>query len=850
MNIEKIRSIPRNIRVDIRKKLLDEQFSNKYCKKCGLYNKVINPYLEGRGNKNSKLLILGEAPAENEDIQGQPFVGRSGQILQDRINKFSIDCYISNAVRCRPTDTQGKNRKPTPTEIKCCYPFTIKLIKEIKPKVILTLGNIPTNQILNNNLGITVCRGKKFYHSELGAYVIPTYHPSYLARTNDHILYSQFEEDLNLANSLIYSTPVRTVQAKPKSLVDPIEIKDYLTSILSKTAVAVDLETTGLDSKVDRITDISFCYEIGKGIHIKWENVIPHMELLKEVMASSVDKVGHNFTFDKEFLESVGIKVNGFKFDTMLAEHTLTMSMEGKEINGLYKLKTMAWYYTNCGGYESVLGEGGIKAIIKPKAAKKSKKELMEDVESFINPEEAELDDCFSYIDSEKVKRLNSLGIEPLPYYSAMDADTTYKIYLKQKPLIDKDYSFIYNEIIIPLAPVLNKMKMNGIKLDLDYMNKVFDENVKEASELEADIYKKAKRKFDIDSPQQLSEIIFKVFKVKPNDDYKTPKGAYSVDVEAIKFYSKKNKNLERIVEYRKLNKQNSTYITGFKKFMDESTHRVHASYLQHSTATGRLSCINPPVQTIPKDNKIRNMIIPSEGNKLLVSDLSQIELRILAMLSKDSNMIEAFNSGMDFHSTTACKMFNIDPNIFDKKNNPKHASARDASKTINFGIVYGQSAYALADSLKIDVKEAQGFIDTWFRTYPNIQRWMNGVIAFTRRNGYIETLYGRRRWLPMIHSSDKKIQSAAERRAINTVVQSSAGDINNIALIRAQKWIDDTNKKSMLVAAVHDSILIDAVPEEVEEISIKIMEFQTKDIPRITVPLVSDVQILDRWEK
>jgi DNA polymerase-1 len=850
MNIEKIRSIPQNIRVDIRSKLLDEQFSNKYCKKCGLYSEVRNPYIEGRGNKNSKLLILGEGPGEEEDKQGQPFVGKSGHILQERLNKFNIDCYLSNGVRCRSTDTQGKNRKPTPTEIKCCIPFTVQLIKEMQPKVIVTLGNIPTNQILNNNLGITVCRGKKFYHPEFKCYVIPTYHPSYLARINDHILYTQFEEDLYLANSLVYTPPIRTIESRPSTLIDPVDINDYLKSILNKKAVAVDLETTGLNSKVDRITDISFCYEVGKGIHIKWENIIPHMELLKEVMASNVDKIGHNFIFDKEFLESVGIKVNNFKFDTMLAEHTLTMSMEGKEINGLYKLKTMAWYYTNCGGYESVLGEGGIKSFIKTKTVKKKKKETEEDIENFMNTEDTELDKCYSFVDSEKVKKLSSLGIEPLQYYSAMDADTTYKVYLKQKPLIDKDYSFIFYEIIIPLAPVLNKMKLNGIKLDLDYMNKVFDENVKEAAELEADIYKKAKRKFDIDSPKQLADIIFKVFKVKPNDDYKTPKGAYSVDVEAIKFYSKKNKNLERIVEYRKLNKQNSTYITGFKKFMDEKTHRVYASYLQHSTATGRLSCINPPIQTIPRDNKIRNMIIPSEGNKLLVSDLSQIELRILAMLSKDPNMIEAFNSGMDFHSATACKMFNIDPEIFDKKNNPKHAACRDASKTINFGIIYGQSAYALADSLKIDVKEAQNFIDTWFKTYSNIQRWMNGVIAFTKRNGYIETLYGRKRWLPMIHSSDKKIQAAATRRAINTVVQSSAGDINNIALIRTQNWLDETNKKSMLVAAVHDSVLIDAVPEEVEEISIKIMEFQTKDIPRITIPLVSDVQILDRWIK
>lgn len=852
MNVEAIRNIPKGIRQDIINNLLDKQFSNKYCQKCKLYKDINNPYLEGRGDKNSKLLLLGEAPGKDEDVHGQVFIGRSGQILQNVLNRNNISYFISNAVKCRPTKN-GKNTTPTPTEIKCCAPFTIKLIKEIEPTVIVTIGKIAMTQLLPLNLGITVARGKQFYHPELKAIIIPTYHPAYLGRANDRLLYQQFENDLKLAQRLVYRTPRRLISSTPVSLEDPIDIKNYLEHLLTAPAVAIDIETEGLDFKKDRITDISFCYSFGKGVHISWENMEDHFELLGQVLSShKVKKVGHNFTFDMKFLRAQGFEINNFNFDTLLAEHTKTMSFEGNEVTGLYKLKTMCWEYTELGGYEQTLGKGGIVEAQKNRKNTKQKNEDQTEQNYRCSQEEIdnkELDEYNNYVDSMRNKKLEESGLEPIEYYSALDADVTFRIYQKQRITIEENYLWIFENIIIPLAYTLMKIEENGIKLNIDYMNSIYEENLGQINAYKEKLYKKAGGKFDIDSTPQLRNFVFNILKVQPTDEFKTPKGAYSLNVEALNYYSKKKPILKNILEYRKLAKQSSTYITGFKKHVSSETHKVHPSYLQFSTATGRLSCVAPPIQTIPRDNRIRNMIIPNEGNKLLVADLSQIELRMLAMISNDQAMLAAFESGTDFHTATACKMFKIPMDKFDK-NFPKHTELRSVAKTINFGIVYGRGPGALAAQLEISFDEASKFINTFFTTYLGVKEWMASVINFTAQHGYVDTLYGRRRYLPKIHSSDSGERTKAERQAVNTIIQSSASDINNIALIRIQKFLDDSNHKALIVGCVHDSILLDCPESEIGVISKELISCMTNNIPRVTIPLKADLAILDKWEK
>ena len=882
MDLEQIRKIPVGIRQEIRNNLLSQQFSNKYCQKCKLFNDKIHPYIEGRGDRSSKLLLIGEAPGKTEDIEGQVFIGRSGQILQNILDRNNISCYISNAVLCRPTK-DGKNKTPTPTEIKCCTPFTIKLIQEMQPGAIITLGRIPMKQLLPINLTMKVARGKQFYHPELKTTIIPTYHPAYLARANDLLLYQQFERDLILANRIAYLPPKRFPITTPKSLTNPHEIEDYLRYLLTVDAVAIDLETEGLNPRQDPITDISFCAKIGEGVHISWDNMEPHFELLAEVLTSpTVMKFGHNFKFDMQFLRAVGFKIVNYNFDTMLGEHTYTMSLEGNEVAGLYKLETLVWQYSDLGGYEQLLGKGG---IVSAQVRRKTKKEKIEqekkkktevtisiddDIAVHVNNNEEENEEDFEEKDSielydeeldiyaghientrKKIALERGFDLEhATEYYSALDADSTFRIYTKQKIIIERDYKELFYEIIIPLSYALMVMEENGLKLDVEYMNKIYNENLEYMNAAKEKLFKAVGKSFDIQSNPQLKDVVFNILKVKKNEEFKTPKGGYSLDVNAMNYYATKEPVLENILEYRKYQKQSSTYITGFKKFLEPETDRVHSTYSQNTTATGRLSNWNPAVHTVPRDNRIRNMVIPSDGNKLIIADLSQIELRILAMLSGDPDMIDAFESGMDFHSATACRMFKIPFEKFDKEN-PNHDNYRTCSKQINFGIIYGRGPGALAAQLDISFKEAAEFMETFYITYPQVRVWMYRMQAFAKQCGYVETLYGRRRYLPNLFSSDSGLRSKAERQVVNTIVQSSAGDINNIAITRIQKYLDEHEEyKSLIVADVHDSIISDSPVSENEHMSQVMIDYMTKNIPKITIPLKVDVQILDKWTK
>jgi DNA polymerase-1 len=351
---------------------------------------------------------------------------------------------------------------------------------------------------------------------------------------------------------------------------------------------------------------------------------------------------------------------------------------------------------------------------------------------------------------------------------------------------------------------------------------------------------------FELNSTQQLTEFVKNVLKVKLSPKHVTKTGLAAMDEKALEFYAEKQPVLKKILDYRLYKKQNATYLLGFKEQANLTSHRIYPEYAQHSTATGRLSSF---IHTVPRENKIRNMIVPAEGCKFVLADESQIELRILAQLSNDQNMINAFKSGMDFHAATACVMFGIDPELFDKKNS-KHAEARDVSKSINFGIVYGMGARSLAEKLKILIEEAEKFMNKFFKAYPDVRNFIDESIAFAEANGYVETLYGRKRYLHMIKSSFENVKEGARRQATNTKIQSSANDVTAMALIKMQNWLDKESLLTKIVATIHDSIMLESPMEEIDVASKQLVNFMTVDVPFITVPLKADVQILDRWIK
>lgn len=843
---------------------------NNFCSKCGLYKNVKNPCIWGRGDSNSKLLVLGEAPGATEDEMGLPFVGQSGERLQSCLNTLDVQYFIANAVRCRPTDTSGKNRTPLPTEIDCCKPLTIKLILSMSPKVIVTVGRIPTKQVLGINMEMEAMRGIPFFHPHFNCFVVPTYHPSFLVRMKDDMYVKQFYNDFNTARKLLFEPPKRKIIKSPKSLSNPVDILSYFDTLKNSDEFAFDLETTGTDPKKHKITDISFCCEMGKGVHIRWEDILNNRlyDPLKDIMESNSKKIGHNTTFDIRFMKSVGIDVKNNYFDTMLAYHTLTMSFEGRKSASLYKLKTMSWFLTTEGGHDEILEElGGIKGVQgidspekkpKRKAVNSNlvKDTLFDSSEDGVNkksyPNEIftndEMEEYNSYILKNKKKILEDYGLSPLEYYAAMDSDVTYRIYKVLKPRIDDAHSDVFYNIIMPLSNVLMTMELNGVKIDIPYIEKILKENNEKIERLSKEFFSKVGYEFNLNSTDQLIDVIHNKLKIPINTNFKTAKGTKpSMDERALSFYATKKPILNNILEYRFLSKQNSTYLEGYKNISDEKS-RIYPDYSQISTASGRLSSF---IHTVPRDNKIRNMIVPENGFKFIIADLSQIELRILAMISQDQNMISAFESGYDFHTMTACKMFGIPVELFDKSNKD-HDEKRTRSKNINFGIVYGQTYSALAASLGISENEARDFQNLFFAAYPGVKKWIYEIKQFALKNGYVETIYGRRRYLPHVYSSIEWVQEAAFRQAQNTPIQGGASDITAMALIKLQNWINKNkfNDIVRIVITVHDSIIVEVINHLIDDVSKVLIDCMTKDVPKITIPLKADVSILDKWEK
>lgn len=839
---------------------------NVFCKKCRLHEAAMHPMLLGRGNLSASVLLFGEAPGKTEDEQGQVFIGKSGQLLQNKINYVDLDCFISNSCLCRPKDKAGGNATPTPTQIELCRPTTIDLILTMKPRVIVTLGATAMQQLLGFSMNMEISRGKEFYHNILDATIIPTYHPAYLLRTNDSKFMQEFTNDLALAKRISSKPRARRILSVPVSYKDRFDIEKYFNELRKSESFSVDLETTSLDPKKGRITDISFCSSAGRGVHIEWKYIADKpelLDLLRDTLASPAEKIFHNADFDMRFLRSIGIDVPGKVFDTMLAYHTMTMSYEGGKSAMLYKLKTMAWFMTQEGGYEDVLDDvGGIVGAQEEeeKETKKKKKKdvdqgsLFDDTElakaAGLDPEyNTRLLYCDKYISTAKEERLKQLGIGKKAFYSAMDADVTFRIYKYLKQTIDSLYNYPFYNITMPLCKTLMRIHENGIMIDIPYIDAMIAENNEIAESVKKEFFKEAKYEFNINSTEQLREFMYDKLKLQVNPKYVTTKGKQpSTDEEAIVFFSDKKPVLKKILEYRGVNKQTTTYFEGYKKSADEFG-RVYPSYLQIGTASGRLSARDPNLQNIPRDNRVRNMIIAPPGHKIVISDLSQIELRILAMIADDTNMINAFRSGMDFHAYTACLMFGIPLDQFDRKNKD-HDEKRTSSKTINFGIVYQQRAESLAESLGITLEKAQGFMKRFFDAYPKVPVWVEHIKAFARVNGYVETIYGRRRYLPYIRSSESFVREGAERQAVNTPIQSAAGDVCFTGMCRFQNWIDTNEKKTRIIGTVHDSILTEAPDEEVEEISIMLPKIMTTDIPRITIDIKADVDILQKWKK
>lgn len=442
----------------------------------------------------------------------------------------------------------------------------------------------------------------------------------------------------------------------------------------------------------------------------------------------------------------------------------------------------------------------------------------------------------FSFVD---------VPLEKAANYSCEDADITYRLYktLSLK-LHEADLENVFYKIEMPLVSVLARMELNGVYVDTEFLKKLSEEYGKKLEELAEEIYRIAGEPFNINSPKQVSRILFEKLGIKPRG--KTTKtGDYSTRIEVLEELAGEHEIIPLILEYRKIQKLKSTYIDALPKMVNPKTGRIHASFNQTGTATGRLSSSDPNLQNLPtkseEGKEIRKAIVPQDPNWWIVSaDYSQIELRILAHLSGDENLLRAFEEGIDVHTLTASRIFNVKPEEVTEE-------MRRAGKMVNFSIIYGVTPYGLSVRLGVPVKEAEKMIVNYFVLYPKVRDYIQRVVSEAKEKGYVRTLFGRKRDIPQLMARDRNTQAEGERIAINTPIQGTAADIIKLAMIEIDRELKERKMRSKMIIQVHDELVFE-VPNEEKDALVELVKDRMTNVVKLSVPLEVDVTIGKTW--
>ena len=581
---------------------------------------------------------------------------------------------------------------------------------------------------------------------------------------------------------------------------DAQKICDYF---LTKQILSLDTETTSTHAIDAELVGLSFATEENKALYVaiptEREQALKFVEIFKPVYENeNILKIGQNIKYDMEVLANYGVELKGKLFDTMIAHYLIQPELHH---NMDYLAETLLNYQTV-----------HIEELIGPKG--KNQKSMRE-----VDPK---------------------LVCE----YAAEDADVTLKLYnVLQPQLKENNLESLFWDIEMPLVPVLADMEMNGVLLDTKALKETSDIFNKRMNEYEQKIYEQAGEKFNISSPKQVGEILFGKMKImeKPK---KTKTGQYVTSEEVLQTLKSKAPIVEDILNYRGMKKLLSTYVDSLPTLINPRTGHIHTSFNQALTATGRLSSSDPNLQNIPvrtDDGKeIRKCFIPEPGCKFFSADYSQIELRIMAHLSGDENMIEAFRSGFDIHKATAAKIWKEQmENVTD--------SQRKKAKQANFGIIYGITTYGLAQRMEIPNGEAKEIIEGYFATFPKVKEYMEKAKELARQKGYAETIFGRRRYLPDINSANGTVRGFAERNAINAPIQGSEADVIKVAMVKIWNRFKKENIRSKMILQVHDELNFSVYPEEAEKVEKIVME-EMQSAYKLQVPLVADAGWGNNW--
>ena len=586
---------------------------------------------------------------------------------------------------------------------------------------------------------------------------------------------------------------VQTAEERAKLIADISKEKSF----------CFDTETTGLNPFEAEIVGMSISWKEGEAYYVpfseKKEEATAVLSEFKDLFESeTIEKVGQNLKYDINVLTNYTIQVKGPLFDTMIAHYLIQPDMR-------HNMDLLAETYL---GYKTV----SIETLI----GKKGKKQ----------------------------KTMRDIPQEEIMDYACEDADITLRLKNQFEPKMNTTLKKLMDEIEIPLIPVLSAMEKEGINLDVKALAKFSEELEVSVTDLTKQILDLSGEEFNLDSPKQLGGVLFDKMKIVEKAK-KTKTGQYSTGEDVLSKLANKHEIVPLILEYRSLKKLKSTYVDALPELVNAEDGKIHTSYMQTVAATGRLSSTNPNLQNIPirtiKGREIRKAFIPRNDDfTLLAADYSQIELRIIAALSEDENMQEAFVKGEDIHTATAAKVFGVEKDAVDR-------DMRSKAKAVNFGIIYGVSAFGLSQNLNISRKEAKEIIETYFEQYPKLKAYMENNVTFAKEHGYVETIMNRRRNLNDINSANAIVRGHAERNAVNAPIQGSAADIIKIAMINIHKEFEKQQFKSKMLLQVHDELVFDVFKPELDQIK-TIVKDKMENAVKLSVPLDVEMNAAENW--
>jgi DNA polymerase I len=594
-----------------------------------------------------------------------------------------------------------------------------------------------------------------------------------------------------------------------ETILSNAQLDAWLAKLSTASLMCFDTETTSLDPMTAKIVGMSFSVAAGSAAYLPLKhdyfdapdqlNFAETLAKIKPILENdAIKKVGQNIKYDCHVLANHGISLSGIAHDTMLQSYVF----ESHKTHGMDALaeRHLGLHTIH---FEDVAGKGA------------------------------------------KQVSFNQVTVETAAEYAAEDADITLQLHEAMYPQIahDEKLSYIYNQIEMPSSACLFTIERNGVLIDADMLRAQSNEIGAKLVALENQAYALAGQPFNLGSPKQLQEILFDKLGIKPTK--KTPSGAPSTDEDVLQELALDHPLPKVLLEYRGLAKLKSTYTDKLPKMINPQTGRVHTSYNQAVAITGRLASSDPNLQNIPvrsaEGRRIREAFIAPQGSQIVSADYSQIELRIMAHLSQDAGMLQAFANNEDIHRATASEIFGVEKGLVDNEQ-------RRYAKVINFGLIYGMSAFGLAQNLNIERTAAASYIERYFARYPGVKAYMENTRAEAKQKGYVETYFGRRLWVPEINSPNVQRRNGAERAAINAPMQGTAADLIKLAMIAAQNWLVSEHLQSKLIMQVHDELVLEVPDTELEKVKQKLPELM-QNVATLTVPLLAEVGVGSNWE-